>query len=395
MPEQLREALEEATLTRRQAMEKAFDDLSGDSEGDGAGSGSGESSGRAGSDSGGSEQVIKTGGEREEWVVDEKTPIVDDTKKPLKPLGKTAQAAKGLGKEGAKVGDKGAKQEDGKQTPTSKYKPPNTWKPDAREHFNSLPERVQEEVTRREGEITKVLNETAAVRRWAGEFSNIYKPFEGLIRASGATPMQAVSNLMNTAATLQTGTMAQKVSIVRDMIRIYGVDLATLDAALAGKGAPKEAQNNQALEAALDARLKPINEFITRVNGSRQQSQQALQQEVGQTATEFENDPANEFYNDLREDMADILDLAANRGREMTLKQAYDLAAKQHPEISKVVSQRDTAAKAAKDAQNLQRSRRAASSTTQGTPGGTGMQQGKPTNRREAISQAWDDLSGR
>lgn len=386
MPEQMKEALEGA-LTRRQAMEKAFDDLSGDNE---------ESKTEtvpisSGNTEGDAEPVIKVDSDAE-GARKESEPIVDESKKPLKPLGKAAlQPAKVAGKEkGQAAGEK-----DGKQAAAPKYKAPNTWKPDARELFNSLPERVQEEVARREGEVTKVLNETAAVRRWAGEFNNIVRPFEGLIRASGATPMQAVNNLMNTAATLQTGTMAQKCAVVRDLIRIYGVDLPTLDAALAGKAAPGKTAVNDEVAQLVRNELKPVQDFIRTVQGSRQQSQQQLQQQSVQTAEEFANDPKNEFFNDLREDIADILDLAANRGREMTLAQAYDLAAKQHPEISKVITQRETAAKAAKDAAALQRSRRAASSQPAGSPGGTGMAQGKPANRREAISRAWDDLSGR
>ena len=43
--------------------------------------------------------------------------------------------------------------------------------------------------------------------------------------------------------------------------------------------------------------------------------------------------------------MADIFDLATKRGQQITLKDAYDKAVALHPEISGVVTQRQTAQK--------------------------------------------------
>ena len=51
-------------------------------------------------------------------------------------------------------------------------------------------------------------------------------------------------------------------------------------------------------------------------------------------------DSQNEFYNDVRSDMADLLDMAANRGRQMSMQDAYNTACAAHPQISKVMAGR-------------------------------------------------------
>jgi hypothetical protein len=96
----------------------------------------------------------------------------------------------------------------------------------------------------------------------------------------------------------------------------------------------------------------------------------------------FSKDPKNEFYNDVRSDMADLLDLANNRGQDMTLQQAYDKACAMHPQISQIMASR-----AARN--NAQDKRRAAASIS-GSPGGPG-EAAEPTSTRAALEAAWEN----
>lgn len=369
---------EDKVLDRRSAMESAFDDLAG---------------GKVAPDATPDtidqlttkEDTSLVGDKKEEQVIkpdDKEKVIVDDAKKPLKALSK-------------KVGEKTGKVDDGKEKIPTKYRAPGSWKPEEREKWTSIPEDIQAAIIRRESEVSKAFNDTNAARRWSQEFLNIVKPYETLIRSSGATPMQAVSNLMATAAGLQQGTPAQKAGIIARLVGIYGVDLNTLDRVLAGQAPTKEVKQEDAVARMLDQRLKPVMDFIGNVQNTRQNTNRQMQQEVQQTADEFSNDPANEFYDDLREDMADLLETAAKRGRAMTLKEAYDRAATLNPDISKIVSDRAAAAVVKKNAQSLDRSRRAASSQPAGSPGATGVGANKKNvgTVRSALSAAWDDLS--
>ena len=315
------------------------------------------------------------GDKTEETVVGDEKPVVEDKKEP---------------KRFSRPGEKPKPTPEVKPTP-SQFKAPQSWKPASREHWDKIPVAAQEEITRREAEVSRALSGTASARKFAEEFTGVVRPFEGMIRASGVTPIQAVQNLMVTAASLQTGTPAQKAGLVANLIKTYGVDIAMLDQVLAGQK-PKDGGVPDALLQSIRGELKPVHEFISQVRGSKAEQEQRLAQESMQTVEQFYADPKNEFAADLREEMADIIDLATNRGRAITLAEAYKIAVAANPEVSKLVEQRAAAKRTAEQARNVDRSRRAASSQAPGAPGG-GVSDGKPTGRLAAISQAWDDLS--
>lgn len=395
MPEQMREALESAGVeqpeNRRDAMERAFDNLS--DEGDGGVVRSGESHTEART-SAKAEPVVKPAEKSAKPITSEE--------EPLKPLAKSAKGAPAAPQGKVAPG----KQPAAEAKPVGEAKPskaPVSWSPAEREHWEGLNPAAKAAVLRREAEITKGLQESASARRFGGEFYNIIKPFEHLIRSSGVTPLQAVDNLVKTAGILQTGTPMQRATTVANICAAYGVDLQLLDQVLAGQ-APKEGANGNGagpdprLLAAIDARMKPVQDFIKSVEGSRSQADAALRQDVQTEAEAFMQSPEAEFFEDVRQDVADLLDLAANRGRQMTLQEAYKLAVAQHPEISKVVAEREQAAQIAARARGFDRSRRASVSQPAGNPAGIGPGRSSASgqeSRAQSISRAWDDLSAR
>jgi hypothetical protein len=395
MAESIAEAMEQATetLDRRSVMEKAFDSLE---------TGAAPTRNEAETHE---EPVVKTRTEeREEPVV---KPIKDELPESKRIPSKTTPPKDADGKfvKGAKsqkdpVFDGPAKENEVKpveEQPQGKTaKAPVSWKPDARAEWGKLSPRVQTEILKRETEVTQALNLSATARKFGQEFYNIIKPYEALIRGSGVTPMQAVNNLVQTAGSLMTGSKAQRAAIVAQLIATYDVDIPTLDATLAGKAVPKEKGNSDEVLRLVEERMKPVNEFISTVQGRQQASQQELMQDVARETNEFAEDPANEFFEDLRDEIADLLEVAARRGRKMTIKEAYDRACQSDPDVSKVLAQRSEAARTAERAKNYDKSRRATVSTTPGIPGGVGKAGGgAPVGRRAAIEQALEDLSSR
>ena len=106
------------------------------------------------------------------------------------------------------------------------------------------------------------------------------------------------------------------------------------------------------------------------------------QQAQGQVANEVNTfGSQNEFYNDVRSDMADLLDMAANRGRKMSMQEAYNTACAAHPQISKVMQSRQSS-------KSVQQKRQAASSIY-GTSGGS-MAASAPNSVAAALNDAWD-----
>lgn len=260
-------------------------------------------------------------------------------------------------------------------------KPPQSWRPAVREHWSKLPAEVQAEVTKREVEVNRALTQSANARRLEQEFYEVVSPYEGIIRSQNSTPMQAVANLMQTSARLHLGTPQQKAQVVVEVIRNFGIDIGMLDSMLAGQVPPPEEDK---LARLLDQRLAPVQQFMQRVSTGLEQRQQKTQQEIAQEVEAFSQ---QEFFEDVREDMADILELAAKRGQNLTLQDAYTRALGMRPDLQSIIQQRQAAQAAQQNQQQVSRARRAASSVS-GSPAPTTVPAGKDI--RSDIANAWD-----
>lgn len=306
-----------------------------------------------------------------------------------------AAAAQADGKAAVQADGKAAVQADGKvegpaQPPApapapaqGPLKAPASWTPAAREKWSSLDPEVQADVSRREREHLAFLQQTAHQRQFIDAFENTMRPYEMFIRAEGSTPLQAVQYMMNTAAQLRTANGPQIANIVAELIEQYGTGrfgaqfIEMLDQtmehriknglAVGGNQAQPPWQGNQA---------QPPQQFRDpRVDMILQQQALQEQQELAGALEAFAADPAHEFFGDVRETMADLIELAARRGQLLTVPDAYEQACKLVPEVSTILAQRAAAAQAGATTQAAIRAKRAAASikgdATLGEPGAT------------------------
>jgi hypothetical protein len=227
-------------------------------------------------------------------------------------------------------------------------KPPQSWKPAIREKWLTLPPEVREEIVRREREASVVLNQSAEARRTAEAFSKAIAPYRGAITGE---PMAVVGNLLQTAHALQTGSPTSKAALVAQLVKAYAVPIDALDAALSGQ-APEQRQQ--------EFRDPRLDRLLEQAEAQRQQQATYAQQENAKRVTEF--GATREFFDDVRDTMADIIELRSRQGIAVTLEDAYDLALKMHPEIAGVVAQREAAKAAVTQAGATQRVRNASSS---------------------------------
>lgn len=284
-------------------------------------------------------------------------------------------------------------QKDGGVKPESVTdKAPQSWKPAAREHWGKIPAEARAEISRRELQVQQTLSQTAQVRKFASDFADTVNPFGHLIRAQHSTPLAAVKNLMETAAGLMQGSASQKASIVAEIIGNYGVDCEVLDnilSELAKKNGGKiPARSAQPIEQ-VPSWAKPILDMHQSIQESRNSQQEQARQEA---AAEIEKMEAMPFFNDVSDDVADLMQISAQRGKVMTIDQAYKKALQLNPEVSKIIAQRKAAADASKG--SINKSRRAAS-TISGAPSGksAGAPQGanEKLSRKEQLREAWND----
>lgn len=276
----------------------------------------------------------------------------------------------------------------------TEVKAPAGWKAQAKAEWSKIPRAAQEEISRRETETAKALAHSTNARKHWDEFNQTVAPFVPLIRAQNSTPMAAVKNLMTTAAGLTVGSPEQKCRIIAEIIGNYGIDVALLDDIMsqnppvAGRGAP----GTSPTEVAIQRAMAPVFDFMNRTQQMQQQRAQQIQQDADMEVNAFAE--KNEFFDDVREEVADVLEWNANRGRSMSLQQAYDFVVKNNPEISGILAQREAAQKSKVNGAAVQRARQAASSIS-GSPNLGVRPVSESNSRRSDIEAAWDEVSGR
>ena len=270
-------------------------------------------------------------------------------------------------------------------------KAPASWKPDVREHWAKLPKEVQTEVLRREREIDKGLFQASGHRKVAEEYLNVINPYRNLIQAQNSTPAQAITNLMQTAAQLTMGTPNQKAQVISDIIKNYSIDVEILDQVLSGMELPDT--DNPILDQ-IDQRLKPVTDFMSEFQGAQRREDSSITQQADSDLVSFQENVKNEFFEDVREEMADIMELGARHSRVITLEQAYNQACNNNPEIKKILDHREAALRAKPSADELEKKKQAASSIEGGPPTGTKKEKGEGT-LRESVLGAIDDLENR
>jgi hypothetical protein len=271
---------------------------------------------------------------------------------------------------------------------------PVSWKPDIREKWAALPPEVKSEVMRREHEVSRVLQESSEARKFVDAFAQTAAPYQHYIALEGNDPIKAFGDYLKTASLLRGGSPAEKANAVATAIHQYGVDVAMLDQALAqvlqGKPAPR-LPDGPGQHQFRDPRL---DELLGTLAQRQQQEEAALNEELATEVIEFAQNEANEFFEDVRPDISDLLSMAAARGQKMSLKEAYDKACLLNPEIAKIVSQRSDAAKAVEAKKLADAKRAAGGSITTGAPRQTGKTQQSEGSVRDSIEASIQQLQG-
>jgi hypothetical protein len=267
---------------------------------------------------------------------------------------------------------------------------PQSLSPAAREDWAKVPPSVQREFLRREKETTAALQETATARKEWESFKSVLQPHDGRLRARGADVSSTLAGMLQFDAVLHHGGPEEKAQSLAHLIVTSGVPLESLDKQLEArlKGSNGQAQQPNAAHLNPQAIAEQVRKQL--LGEFEQKRQTALAQKHAADIAKFGE--TREFFEDVRQDMADIIEARARRGISLTPEAAYDLACSMSPEISAVLKQRQAATQANVQNTSTQRARAAASSV-RSQPASLDTKT-EPTDVRSALRASIRELSG-
>lgn len=271
-------------------------------------------------------------------------------------------------------------------------KPLLSWRPLEREALNKVaatPEGklVLAAVQRREAQVEGALKETQGIREFTNGFSRVMAPHQPLLTMLKVHPLDAVGELMRSAAVIYQGDAHLKAREVASLIKNRGIDVDLLADYLEGI-TPKN-QPNQ--DPRVEQLTQQVQQLTSHLQGNSQAEDQRLQEAATAKVAAWSKDKP--FFEDVRGRMRTLISAGDADGQELSLDEAYAIACSMDPQISKLVEQKKAAdgLKARQDA--LAKARKAGKSPR---PDGSRRPSGTPTGDRTTdIESAWEEVEGR
>jgi hypothetical protein len=282
------------------------------------------------------------------------------------------------------------------EKPLPVEKAPQSWRAPQKAKWGTIDPEVRQEIMRRERDITKTLGEVSQAKQFTQQFQSTIQPYMPRLQATGMNPLNAVKELLHADHILNSAPKTQRAQYMARLIKDYQVDVSELDAALAGQVTADPVASK--VESLLAERLAPLQQFLTRQQQAELAAQQQQQQQYAQTIETMANDPKFEYFNDVRQDMADIIDLQAKKGVYLSLEQAYTRAIAMNPDIHQLVTNKqmgNARSQSALAANAKAQKALAASKSVGGAPNGSVSGASGLLDRRATIAAAFEAANGR
>ena len=262
------------------------------------------------------------------------------------------------------------------EEPVNTIEAPQALSGPAKAKWKDLPPEIQQEWSKRENDIHKMMTAHDGELRMGREMKEVISPYMPIIVAEGGNPVKAVQSLLNTAYLLRTGTPEKKAQLVHEIAQTYGVDLGMV-----------QAPEVDPVIGSLQQEISQLKQFV-----SAQQQTQGQQEEQRYLSEiqAFAADPKNLHFEQVKSLMAPLL----ASGQAKDLQEAYDMACHASPTIRSTLLAAKEAEKKAKRNEELAAKKQAAVSVV-GSPGVHGPNTAAPKRSvREELEASFDAAMG-
>lgn len=270
--------------------------------------------------------------------------------------------------------------------------PPKTWRKEATADWQALPEHVRAEIHKREEDMFNGLAQYKDGAKFGWEVASMFKPYEQIMRQAGIAPQQILPGLINAHATLATGSAEQKLSLLGQMIKDYGIPVPSLLAQLTGGALDDTGPFVDPQVKALQDQLQSLQ---SRLSQQDRLALQARQAETRKTIEAFAADPANVYFEELADDIAALI----RGGVTKDLKEAYEKALWANPVTREKentrLAQAAESERARKAAEAAANARKATAANVRSTARSGGPTATKSTSLDETLERTLAEIQAR
>lgn len=214
--------------------------------------------------------------------------------------------------------------------------PPSYLEGVAATDWAGVPASVRTAMNNMVGQVRAYVEDNAPRLEAYNALTTILQPHMETIRASGHSPLAVVDGTLRLAQNLWTGQPEAKAETIAGLIQDYGVDIAMLEKAILRR---IEVSRNP-VHSEINRQLAPIQQQLQQVLQFTQEQRTAptrqaeadqiaaINSEVANFASAKNTDGTLKYphYQTVRVDMGDIFTMAAKRGENLTLEDAYKRA---------------------------------------------------------------------
>ena len=242
-----------------------------------------------------------------------------------------------------------------------------SWKKEAQTTLSQLPPETQRMIQEREEQFHKGIEQYKQDAYQGRSLGKALAPHMEYLNQVGVAPEQAISTLIQAEKILRTSDQQTKTNMFMKLAHDYGIDVNSLT------NIPFDPYKYQ-----LEQQLQAQQAQLAQIQQSRQIAEEA---QLGQTIEQFAQ--THEYFDEVRETMADLLD----KGLASNLKDAYSKAVRLNDDIFNRTTQTSGQVNPVQRANNAAKAAKAAAVQVKGSPVG-GMKATEAKSTEEAVRNA-------
>ena len=195
-----------------------------------------------------------------------------------------------------------------------------------KEKWDEIPDYIKKDLDKREKDFSKNIAKSAGFVKHSQAIRNIEAPYQAMMQSLGANSMMAYQDHLKHAYTLNHGSQEQKVQLVQNILRTYGIEIPS------NQGFKEDWEDdfqNSSPDPKIEHLTNQVNTLTNVINGQEQKSRDSQQHKADMVIDSFRNDPKHKYFDEVNPLMQGIL----QSGQAKDLEEAYEMATMAHPKV--------------------------------------------------------------